>query len=115
MMVLLALLAAGCDNGSGESTPVNNESDTGNGEPDIIAVEGGTIDVQGCLTKYEGNAKSVTEIGSSAFSGCEFLASVTITEGLTSIGGNAFYGCTWLTSVEIPSSVTEIGVSAFSG
>ncbi len=58
---------------------------------------------------------SVTRIGSSAFSGCIGLTSVTIGNSVTSIGGGAFGGCTGLTSVTIPDSVTSIGGTAFYG
>ena len=56
----------------------------------------------------------VTSIGSSAFSRCAGLTSVTIPSGVTSIGSSAFSGCIGLTSVTIPGSVTSIGSSAFS-
>ena len=80
---------------------------------------------------------SVTSIGSSAFSGCNSLTSVTIGSEVTNIGRYAFDGCTaeikWGdnptikniggyafhgyagTSITIPNSVTSIGDSAFSG
>ena len=58
---------------------------------------------------------SVTTIGSSAFSGCSNLITVTISENsqLTSIGNEAFYNCSSLTSIYIPDSVTTIGSGAF--
>ena len=61
------------------------------------------------------NGKPITSIGSSAFSGCDSLTSVTIGNSVTSIGYDAFYDCTSLTSVTIPDSVTSIGKYAFSG
>ncbi len=57
---------------------------------------------------------SVTSIGSSAFSGCYGLTSITIPSSVTKIGNNAFYGCSGLTSITIPYSVTSIGTGAFS-
>ncbi len=54
------------------------------------------------------DGKSVTSIGSDAFSRCTGLTSITIPSSVTNIGGSAFYGCTSLTSINIPSSVTSI-------
>ncbi len=56
-----------------------------------------------------------TRIGSSAFSGCTSLESITIPNSVTSIGDYAFSGCTGLESITIPNSVTSIGSYAFSG
>ena len=57
----------------------------------------------------------VTEIGYSAFAGCDNLTSVIIPDSVTSIGLWAFSDCTSLTSVVIPDNVTSIGQDAFSG
>lgn len=54
-------------------------------------------------------------IGSSAFSGCTSLTSVTIPDSVTSIGYGAFRGCSSLTNVTIGSGVTRIGDNTFSG
>ncbi len=48
-------------------------------------------------SSYKG--KPVTSIGSSAFSGCSKLTSVTIPESITSIGSSAFRECSKLTDV----------------
>ena len=58
---------------------------------------------------------SVTSIGSSVFSSCSSLTSVTIPNSVTSIGNYAFYDCSSLTSVTIGNSVTSIGYYAFMG
>lgn len=55
----------------------------------------------------------VTEIRSSAFSGCTNLSSITIPDGVASIGSYAFRGCKSLTSVTIGSGVTSLGFLAF--
>ncbi len=63
---------------------------------------------------YEGVDYAVISIGSSAFSYCSGLTSVTIPNSVTSIGGYAFAESTGLTSIIIPNSVTSIGDHAFS-
>ena len=72
----------------------------------------GSVVIPSSVT-YDGTTYSVTSIGSSAFSGCSSLTSVTIPNSVTSIGKNAFYDCSSLTSVTIPNSVTSIGKNAF--
>ena len=59
------------------------------------------------------NYYKVTSIGSSAFSGCSSLKSITLSSTLTSIGDYAFYGCYSLTSITLPNSVTSIDDFAF--
>jgi hypothetical protein len=56
---------------------------------------------------------SVTSIGSSAFTYCSGLTSVTIGNSVTSIGNEAFAYCSGLTSVTIGNGVTSIGYGAF--
>ena len=56
---------------------------------------------------------SVTSIGDDAFCDCCSLTSVTIGNGVTSIGNYAFYNCSGLISITIPDSVTSIGINAF--
>ena len=55
----------------------------------------------------------LTSIGTSAFSNCSSLTSVTIGNSVTSIGTSAFWSCNSLTSVNIPNSVTSIDDDAF--
>lgn len=62
---------------------------------------------------YLGVEYNVTSIGSSAFSYCDSLTSITIPNSVTRIGNNAFFRCSGLTSFTIPISLTSIGSSAF--
>ena len=55
------------------------------------------------------------EIGAGAFSGCEQLESIIITEDITTYGAYAFYGCTNLKNFDIPETVTTIGAHCFDG
>jgi len=55
----------------------------------------------------------LTSIGSSAFSNCSGLTSITLPEGLTSISSNAFQYCSSLTSITLPEGLTSIGRRAF--
>jgi hypothetical protein len=56
---------------------------------------------------------SVTYIGQSAFSSCDKLTNVTLSDGLKYIGYSAFGYCSALKSITIPNSVTTIDASAF--
>ena len=60
-------------------------------------------------------SNSVTSIGESAFYGCRSLASITIPNSVISIGGGAFWDCSSLESIDIPDNVTSIGGCAFEG
>ena len=64
---------------------------------------------------YNGEGFRVTRIGGNAFSGCQNLTSIAISDNITTIGSYAFYGCTGLTELTIPNSVITIDSYAFSG
>jgi hypothetical protein len=55
----------------------------------------------------------VREIGDGAFSGCQKITSVTISDGIDEIGSGAFSGCQKIISVTIPDSVEIIRKDAF--
>lgn len=59
--------------------------------------------------------ESVTKIGSSAFSGCWNLRTVSFKgrKGITKIPANCFRGCTSLQTISLPSSIRTIEDSAF--
>lgn len=59
--------------------------------------------------------ESITSIGTSAFSGCQNLESVTLPESLTTFGSYAFSSCKSLKAIKIPSVVTTITDRCFSG
>ena len=73
----------------------------------------GSVTIPATIT-YKSTIYSVTSIGEDAFSGCNKLASVTISNSVTSIGVAAFSDCSGLTSITIPNSVTRIEDFAFS-
>ena len=61
---------------------------------------------------YEGDSYV---IGESAFENNEYVASVTIPEGVEMICNKAFAGCSNLENIVMPNSVSVIGVDAFTG
>ena len=63
--------------------------------------------ISGCKTSVIPSDGSVTSIGSSAFSGCSGLTSVTIPDSVTSIGEYAFSGCSGLTSISVAAGNTK--------
>ncbi len=57
--------------------------------------------------------EGVTEIGASAFCGCESLETVKLPATLRAIGEEAFFGCKKLRDIEIPAGCTKIHPKAF--
>jgi len=58
---------------------------------------------------------SVEHMGDGAFSGCEKLVTVKMSQGLVSIGERAFNFCMRLLDIEVPYTVCSIGKDAFRG
>ena len=85
-------------------------------------LEDGTIEILGyngsggnVVIPAEIDGKSVTSIGSYAFSDHTELTSITIPNNVKSIDDGAFFRCYHLKSIIIPDSVTSIGNFAFCG
>ena len=58
---------------------------------------------------------TVTELGFGAFQNCTGLQTLVIGEGITALPTQCFNGCTALTDVTLPDTVTTIGERAFAG
>ncbi|MDD6202575.1 MAG: leucine-rich repeat protein, partial [Lachnospiraceae bacterium] len=58
---------------------------------------------------------TVKTIGQYAFSNCDSLTGITLSEGLQSIDKFAFYKCAALKNIQIPDSVTSLGTNIFDG
>ena len=58
---------------------------------------------------------NTTVIAAAAFSSCNGLTSIVISDNVKTIGNNAFENCSGLTNASIPDSVMSIGSDAFSG
>lgn len=87
-------------------------------------------DVNGFATLTDGDSKilvryigsgtkpilpdDITEIGSRAFSGRNYITDILIPSGVKLIGDYAFFGCYGATNLSIPESVESIGNYAFS-
>ena len=115
-LILLMLLPVVASNAFGgeliSGIYYNFYEDTGTAEVTSGGNYTGDVVIPDLVTNTDG-VYIVTSIGSSAFSNCTGLKSVTIPATVTSIGDYAFVSCTGLTSVSIPNSVTSIGYSAF--
>ena len=77
------------------------------GQTELIAYPAGKTNVFFIIPN------GVTNIGTSAFGGCQYLNSVIIPDGVRDIGFGAFQSCQNLSSITIPASVTSIGLAAF--
>ena len=121
LVVLLPMLANAYNakidgiyyNFSGDEAEVTYQKNNSS-YPYYISDYSGSVVIPSSVT-YNGITYRVTSIGSSAFSFCSDLTSVTIPNNVTSIGGYAFLLCTSLSSITIPNSVTSIGDRTFYG
>ena len=58
---------------------------------------------------------NVREVGAHAFSGCDKVTRITISEGITQIGNKAFENCTSLEILDIPKTLMSCQYDAFDG
>jgi BspA type Leucine rich repeat region (6 copies) len=58
---------------------------------------------------------TVLFIGDSAFASCSNLVSITLSDSISTIGNGLFYKCSSLNKIQIPSGVTSIGSQSFLG
>lgn len=59
--------------------------------------------------------KTVQIIGNAAFSNCDRLETIELSQGITSIEQYAFYGCKKLKAITLPASLRSIGRNTFEG
>ncbi|MBQ8357474.1 MAG: leucine-rich repeat protein, partial [Clostridia bacterium] len=110
----------GTDRFSG-STPVfqRNENYYVPGNLKSVTVRGSTLPYgafTGCeMLETVSLSDEILSLPESVFSGCTALDHLDAPEHLEVIGAKAFESCTALTSLSIPASVTEIGDTAFDG
>ena len=74
----------------------------------------GEIIIPGQIT-YKDVVYAVTTISASAFSGCNGIRSITISDSVTSIGSSAFSDCSSLTNIIIGNGAASVGRSIFLG
>ena len=65
--------------------------------------------------EYYDNCYDVVSISDYAFSGCSYLLSVQIEDGIKDIGVSAFINCTNLKTINMPTGLQTIGGMAFMG
>ena len=96
--------------------PAGSTIDWGDGTVETFETASETVNTHTYAdgkTEHTIAISGLTSIGTYAFSNCDSLTSVIISNSVTSIGDSAFRSCSSLTSVTIPDSVTSIGSSAF--
>ena len=122
ILLLLCLLLLGTVSGIAQTPIGNFKYTLTTGTPNTATIVGYISDGLGTLTipstvSDKTNTYDVTAIGESAFKNNTTYSALSFETPsyVTTIGTSAFSGCTGLTSVTLPSSVTSIGTSAFLG
>lgn len=80
----------------------------------LIQKDNATL-ILACSTSVLPADRSITTIGSYAFSGIDNLTVLTIPEGVTTIAANAIHNCKDLCSVVLPSTITSVDRTFISG
>jgi hypothetical protein len=83
--------------------------------PETVQIIGnGAFSDCDCLETIE-LSQGITSIEQYAFYGCKKLKTITLPASLRSIGRNTFEGCSSLTEIEIPQGITELEGQLFTG
>lgn len=106
------------DNESGEKKTITaNIKSNATNIPEGVVIENGILKKWPCqLIPIDGKVilpNTITEIGDSAFSGCNELSAIEIPNSVSKIGVSAFSYCKALKSITVPGSVETIGNEAF--
>ncbi len=82
----------------------------------IVIREGTTSIANGIFDTFAGSIQLPSTLAvMPSFSGCRYLKSVVLPEGIESLPNDMFSGCSNLVEVNIPTSVKSIGRNAFKG
>ena len=74
----------------------------------------GSVKIPSKVT-YNSKSYNVKFIGQDAFSGCKYIDTITISNGVTAIKSGAFSNCTSLTDVYVPETLVNCAYDAFDG
>lgn len=89
------------------------DDDSGNRN---VVIREGTVDVCREVVAFVTSIQLPSTLRSMpSFSGCQYLKSVVLSEGIESLPNDMFSGCSNLVEVNIPTSVKSIGYRAFQG
>ncbi|MGN1042303.1 MAG: leucine-rich repeat domain-containing protein [Christensenellales bacterium] len=123
LCVLLVCILTSCANKNSQGDEQETADGSLGSEGLEMTLEGDAYSVTGIGTCADSqivipkayNGKPVVSIGDYAFAGCYGMVGVVISDGVKDIGDGAFYNCTRLTSATIAESVIDIGEGAFYG
>ncbi len=93
-----------------EVVPNTYDPDNSINDPAINSDTEGAIVIPGEARGYR-----VTRIDDNAFTDCDYITSITLSEGLQTIGYEAFHGCSGVETLFLPSTLISIDDYAFAG